>query len=255
MAAVPLREVVAYLDDYLDVGSTPDYPGALNGLQVEGPGPVRRVVAAVDASEAAVREAAAWPADLLLVHHGIFWDGLQPLTGRLFRKVEALIKGRTALYSVHLPLDAHPEVGNSAVLARALGLAEPSPFGEYKGSAVGWMGEIGAPVLAEELAAKMQAVLDGPVRVLPGGPERIARIAVVTGAGASMLGEAAARGLDGLVTGEAQHHHAIEAAERGVTLFLGGHYATETWGVKAVAAKLQERFGVETMFTDLPTGL
>lgn len=253
MAAVPLREVVAYLDDYLDVDSVPDYAGALNGLQVEGPGPVRRVVAAVDASEAAVREAAAWRAELLLVHHGIFWDGVRPLTGRRFRKVEALIKGGVALYSVHLPLDAHPEVGNCALLARALGLAELAPFGEYKGTAVGWMGRVGASVAT--LAAKMEAVLDGPVRVLPGGPERIARVAVVTGAGASMLDEAAAKGLDALVTGEAQHHHAIEAAELGVTVFLGGHYATETWGVKAVAAKLQERFGVETMFAELPTGL
>lgn len=288
MTAVPLREIVACLDDYLGVDRTPDYAGALNGLQVEGPGPVRRVAAAVDASEAAVREAAAWGAELLLVHHGIFWDGLRPLTGPRFRKVEALIKGGVALYSVHLPLDAHPEVGNSALLARALGLTELAPFGEYKGTAVGWMGTIGASaapagpeppgepdgptpdeppgdlddgptptpgVLAEELAAKMEAVLDGPVRVLPGGPERIARVAVVTGAGASMLGEAAASGLDGLVTGEAQHHHAIEAAELGVSVFLGGHYATETWGVKAVAAKLQEEFGVETMFTELPTGL
>ena len=257
MAAASLPEIVAFLDDYLGVEGAPDYPGALNGLQVEAAGPVRRVVAAVDASEVTIREAKAWRADLLLVHHGIFWDGLQPLVGRRFRKVGALIEGGIALYSVHLPLDAHAEVGNAAVLARKLGLSELEPFGEFEGAPVGWMGKAGpAPgVPVAELAARMEAVLGGPVRTLPGGPETVARVGVVTGGGASLLGEAAATRLDALVTGEAQHHHAIDAAELGVTVFLGGHYATETWGVKATAEKLRDRFGIETMFADFPTGL
>ena len=254
---------MAFLDDYLAVKEVSDYPGALNGLQVEGPGPVRRVAVAVDASEAVIGKATKWRADLLLVHHGLFWDGLQPLVGRRFRKVQALVAGGTALYSAHLPLDAHTEVGNAAVLARKLGLSDLVPFGEYKGCAVGCAGIVengtatgnaaGTPIA--DLEARLAAVLNGPVRTLPGGPDTIARVGVVTGGGASMLGEAAAKGLDALVTGEAQHHHAIDAAELGVTVVLGGHYATETWGVKATADTLQERFGVETMFVDSPTGL
>lgn len=253
-----LSEVVAFLDDYLAVKEVPDYPGALNGLQVEGPAdPVRRVAVAVDASEAVIGKATKWRADLLLVHHGLFWDGLQPLVGRRFRKVQALVAGGTALYSAHLPLDAHAEVGNAAVLARKLGLSDLVPFGEYKGCAVGCAGTVenGAGATIADLEARLAAVLNGPVRTLPGGPDTIVRVGVVTGGGASMLGEAAAKGLDALVTGEAQHHHAIDAAELRVTVVLGGHYATETWGVKATAHTLQERFGVETMFVDSPTGL
>ena len=275
MAVASLSQVVAFLDDYLAVKEVPDYPGALNGLQVEGPDPVRRVAVAVDASEAVIGKATKWCADLLLVHHGLFWDGLQPLVGRRFRKVQALVAGGTALYSTHLPLDAHTEVGNAAVLARKLGLTDLVPFGEYKGCAVGCAGTVensagvengthaengtqagnGAGTPIADIEARLAAVLGGPVRTLPGGPDTIVRVGVVTGGGASMLGEAAAKGLDALVTGEAQHHHAIDAAELGVTVVLGGHYATETWGVKATADTLQERFGVETMFVDSPTGL
>lgn len=257
MAAASLSEVVAFLDDYLDVKETPDYPGALNGLQVDGPGPVGRVAVAVDASEAVIGEATAWRADLLFVHHGLFWEGLRPLVGRRFRKVRALVAGGAALYSAHLPLDGHAEVGNAAVLVRKLGMSELAPFGEYNGFAVGWKGAVenGAEISIADLEARVAAVLNSPVRTLPGGPGAIARAGVVTGGGASMLSEAAAQGLDALVTGEAQHHHAIDAAELGVTVVLGGHYATETWGVKATAEKLQERFGVETMFVDRPTGL
>ena len=257
MAAASLSQVVAFLDDYLAVKEVPDYPGALNGLQVEGPDLVRRVAVAVDASEAVIGKATKWRADLLLVHHGLFWDGLQPLVGRHFRKVQALVAGGTALYSAHLPLDAHTEVGNAAVLARKLGLSDLVPFGEYKGCAVGCAGTVenGAGTPIADLEARLAAALNGPVRTLPGGPDTIVRVGVVTGGGASMLGEAAAKGLDALVTGEAQHHHAINAAELGVTVMLGGHYATETWGVRATAHTLQERFGVETMFVDSPTGL
>lgn len=284
-AAVPLAGVVAFLDDYLDVAATPDYPGALNGLQVEAPGPVERVAVAVDASTAVIREAAA-RADLLVVHHGLFWGGAEPLTGHRFERVRLLVENRTALYSVHLPLDAHPEVGNAAVLARRLGMAELAPFGRYEGTPVGCRGRFDAgaarsrrggepveewragsgdgaagsrsspPGLAQaDLADRLAGLTGASVQVLPGGPAAIEEAAVVTGAGASTLREAAAAGLGALVTGEAQHHHAIEAAECGVSVFLAGHYATETWGVQAVAELLRERFGIETWFVDSPTGM
>lgn len=256
MSRVPLRKVVHFLDEVFEVSSAPDYPNALNGLQVEARGPIRRFAVAVDASEAVIGAVKEW-ADLLIVHHGLFWSGLQPLTGHHFRRVKALIESETALYSVHLPLDSHPELGNCAVLARALGVASLAPFGEYGGAPVGWWGRpddrAGQPL--EALTNRLAEVLGGEVRTLPGGPEEVGSVAVITGAGASSLADAAALGIDVLITGEAQHHHAIEAAELGVTVLLGGHYATETWGVRKVAGLLEKRFGIEGRFVDSPTGL
>ena len=272
MPAAPLAEVTRFLDAYLGVGRVPDYPYALNGLQVQGSGRVERFAVAVDASEAVIEAVKAW-ADLLIVHHGLFWGGLQPLTGPHFRRVKALVESGTALYSAHLPLDAHAEVGNAAVLARELGVESLEPFGDYNGTPVGWRGTVrgsvagaghdgttghggaggGAPVT--EVAERLAAATGSEVRILPGGPEMIATAGVVTGAGASALREAAAAGVDLLVTGEAQHHHAIEAAELGVTVLLGGHYATETWGVKAVARVIEDHFGIVGRFVDSPTGL
>ncbi len=250
-----LEPLLQYVDTYLGVSGHPDYRTALNGLQVGGVGDVEHVVAAVDVSEAAVEEAVERGADLLLVHHGLFWAGLQPLTGRLLRKVRGLLDGGVALYAVHLPLDSHPEVGNSALLARALGLAIRGSFAPYDGADIGWWGEAAQPLTPEELRAKVSGAVEGPVHVAPGGPDRIERVGVVTGGGASFLQDAAAMGLDALVTGEASHHHHIDAMEMGLHLFLGGHYATETFGVKALAAHLGERFGLTWEFVDLPTGL
>jgi len=273
VTSVPLAEIVSFLDEHLCVQGFPDYPGALNGLQVEGPGPVSRVAVAVDASAEVIEKAVAGRADLLVVHHGVFWDGLQPLVGPFFRKVRALIRGGTALYSAHLPLDGHPVVGNAALLAQVLGLEGVTPFGEYKGASVGCQGRLAEGSSAAALAKRLEQVVGGPVRILPGNPgapggavgidgtdrSRQARLifsaAVVTGGGASMLREAAEAGLDALITGEAQHHHAIAAAEHGITVFLAGHYATETQGVRAVGSLLEETFGVASRFIDAPTGL
>lgn len=256
MRGVPLGEIVGFLDEVLEVPSAADYPNALNGLQVEADGPVERFAVAVDASEAVIGSVKKW-ADLLIVHHGLFWGGLQPLTGPHFRRIKALIESGTALYSVHLPLDSHPELGNCAVLARTLGVTSLAPFGDYRGAPVGWWGRPGDPggQPLDALTHRLAEVLEGEVKTLPGGPEAVGSVAVVTGAGASTLAEAAALGIDVLVTGEAQHHHAIEAAELGVTVLLGGHYATETWGVRKVAELLRDRFGIEGRFVDSPTGL
>lgn len=252
MPSVALAEVAGFLDDYLAVSRFPDYPNALNGVQVESSGPIRRVAAAVDASQAVIDQAKDW-ADLFIVHHGLFWSGLQPLTGRHFDRVRALVETNTALYSAHLPLDAHAEVGNSAVLARKLGFENLEPFGYFQGTTVGWQGVVDAPL--EALAHSLEEATGSRTQILPGGPEHVRTAAVVTGSGASALPEAAAAGLDLLVTGEAQHHHAIDAAELGVSVVLGGHYATETWGVKALARLLEQRFGIEARFVDSPTGL
>ncbi len=250
---VSLAEIVGFLDEYLDVESFPDYPNALNGLQVEGPERVRRFAVAVDASEAVIGSVCGW-ADLLIVHHGLFWSGLQPLAGPHFRRVKLLVESETGLYSAHLPLDGHPEVGNAAVLAHRLGLASPEPFGVYQGTHIGCRGTLSATPLTD-LAAALSTLTGDRVQTLPGGPDPVNGVGIVTGGGASMLHEAAAQGLDVLITGEASHHHAIDAVEAGVSVLLGGHYATEVWGVKAVRDLLEDRFGIEGRFVDSPTGL
>ncbi len=248
-----LESILQFIEAEFRVDEFPDYSHALNGLQVEGPCEVERVVAAVDAAEATIKEAVARDAHLLLVHHGLFWGGLGALTGSRFRKVAALIRGGLGLYSLHLPLDAHPQMGNAALLTRGLGLEPGGTFGAYKGEDVGVWAELEAG--RGEMHRRLEEVVAGEVRLIPGGPETLRRVGILTGAGASFLEEARGRGLDTLITGEGAHHHFHQAMEEGINLFLAGHYATETFGVKALAKRLTEEFGVESSFLECPTGL
>lgn len=250
-----LESLLQYIDKYMAVEGYPDDPRAVNGLQVEGRDEVHHVVAAVDASEASIQDAVGRGAHLLIVHHGLFWGGTAPLTGRLLRRVKPLIEGRVALYSCHLPLDSHAEVGNAALLGRALGLSLEGRFGRFDGVDVGWQGRLDQPVDARALSLLAEAAVGGPVRLIEGGGPRIERVGVVTGAGAAAAEEASRLGLDALVTGECDHHHYFDAMELGVHLVLAGHYATETFGVKALAAHVAERFGLTWEFVDRPTGL
>lgn len=251
-----LESLLQYLDEYLRISEHPDYPGALNGLQVEGGREeVAHLVAAVDASEAAITEAIELGADLMLVHHGLFWGGAQALTGRLMRRVRPLVEAGVSLWSCHLPLDGHPEVGNAALLGRAMGLELEGRFAAYHGADVGWYGRLPEPIDAQALRAKAGDVLGNSTRLLEGGPERIERVGVVTGGGATFAGAAAELGLDALVTGEGSHHTYFDAMELGIHVLLGGHYATETFGVKALADHLSERFDLTCDFVDQPTGL
>ncbi len=252
-AAMRLDEVVRYLDEYLRIREIADDRHALNGLQVENGGEVHRVAAAVDACQATVSAAAELGADLLLVHHGLFWAGLEPLTGRTFRRVSGLIGHGIALYSAHLPLDRHPVVGNNALLARRLGMEPSGEFGDYLGAPLGTWGErdIGRDALRDRLAE----ALNGSVKVLPGGPARCRRIGVITGAAGGYVRQARDAGLDTLITGEAHHWTYFDAEEYGVNVMLAGHYATETLGVQALAAHVAERFGLPWAFIDHPTGL
>ena len=248
-----LAELTQYLDDYLRIRDVPDYPAALNGLQVENAGTVTHIAVAVDAAQATVQAAVGAGANLLLVHHGLFWDGNQPVTGRRFRRLKALLDADIAVYATHLPLDVHPEVGNNAVLARALGIHPQGHFGDYRGYPLGVWGEL--DIRREALAARLDELLGGPVKLVPGGPERVRRVGVITGGAGSMIGAAREAGLDAFVTGEGAHHNFFDAEEGGMNLFLGGHYATETWGVRALAKHLQDRFGLPWTWIDHPTGL
>jgi len=247
-----LESVLYFMDATLAVADFPDYDNARNGIQVHGTRRIRTVGAAVDASVQTIEGAIAESVDLLIVHHGIYWGGLEPLTGRHYRRVEPLLRSGIGLYSVHLPLDAHPELGNCAQLLHALGLEPTGRFGRFAGADIGF--EADADVDREELRARTEAAVGGAVRLIEGGPARVRRIGVVTGAGGRFVGPAAEAGLDTLVTGEASHHTFVEAMERGVNVLLGGHYATETFGVTALAAAVAEHFGISWRFLDYPSG-
>ena len=248
-----LADLAHDLDEFLRVKDVRDSDLALNGLQVECGRDIATVAVAVDACQVVIDEAVARRADLLIVHHGLFWDGLQPLTGRPFRRLSTLVRNDLALYSAHLPLDVHPEVGNNAVLSRRLGIAVAGWWGEYQGAAIGTWGELDTG--REELVARLGKVLGNAPRLLACGPTRTKRVGIVTGAGGSMIAEAKAFGLDTFITGEAKHHAYFDAEELGANVILAGHYATETVGVRALGEHLAGRHGLAWFFIDHPTGL
>jgi len=253
MRAVDLAVVVSFLDRYLRIAEVADAATALNGLQVANGGTINRAAAAVDLCDATVQMAAQQGADLLLVHHGLFWGGLQPLTGRTYRRVAGLINHNIALYSAHLPLDVHPEVGNNALLAQRLGVARRGEFGEEYGMRIGVWGEVDVPRAA--LAQRLGEVVGGHPRLMAFGPERVRRVGIVTGAAGSMIRQAAGQGLDTYITGEGAHHTFFDAEELGLNVFYAGHYATETFGVKALAERLCTEFDLPWTFLDHPTDL
>lgn len=248
-----LAELSAYLDEYLRVREIPDHTSALNGVQVESSRDIRRIAVAVDAVQGTIDAAAQGGADLLLVHHGLFWDGNQPVTGRRYRRLHALLAADLAVYSAHLPLDVHPEVGNNAVLARMLGVEIQGSFGSYKGYPLGVWGTL--DMRREALCARLDELLGSRVRMIAGGPERVQRVGIVSGGAGDMIHAARATGLDAFITGEGVHHHFFDAEEGEINLFFGGHYATEVWGVRALAQHLEQRFGLAWSFIDHPTGL
>ncbi|MEO8139770.1 MAG: Nif3-like dinuclear metal center hexameric protein [Gemmatimonadota bacterium] len=259
-AGAELAKVVAYLDTYLRIREVPDDSNALNGLQVENSGTVRRIVAAVDASQATFDGlGSSGGPPLLLVHHGMFWDGNQPVVGRRYRRLHALLAFDAAVYAAHIPLDLHPEVGNNAILARRLGLTDLVPFGTHKGVAIGLAGkaptELGTRTgLVNRLAAILK-IPSNSIRLIPGGTETVLRIGVITGGAGSAIAQAQAAGCDAYVTGEGAAHTYFDAMELGLNVLYAGHYATETIGVQALAAHLAERFGLPWEFHDHPTGM
>jgi dinuclear metal center YbgI/SA1388 family protein len=255
MSMPELESVVAFLDDLLEVRGHPDYRTALNGLQVAGPERIGHVASAVDASVATIDRARDIGADLMVVHHGAFWGGLQPLVGRQLARVGTLIRNGIALYSAHLPLDAHPEVGNCAILIREIGLEPEGRFGEFEGVSLGFRAPAGDLPLAELADRVRRAVGGGPVRVIEGAGPGSGDVAVVTGGGGSFIPAAAAAGVRTLVTGEGSHHTFVDAHELGVNVIYAGHYATETFGVRALGDRLREAFGIEHSFIDVPSGL
>ena len=250
------NSVAEYLNHLLEVGEVPDYAGALNGLQLANGGrEVKKIIAAVDACLPVVQESVARGADLLLVHHGMFWQGAQRIEGSVYEKVKTAIDADLAIYSAHIPLDVHDEFGNNAELGRALGLGEGGSFFPWKGIELGRCYEPSQGIDRETLRAKVAGAVGGPAHLCAGGPETASRIGIITGGAGSEIYAIAEQGIDTFITGEGPHWSYTSAEELGVNLIYGGHYATETFGVKALAAHLAERLGAEWEFVDHPTGL
>jgi len=248
-----LEKIVRYLDRYLRIREIGDWENALNGLQIENSGRVTKIGAAVDASTRALREAAEKQVDLLIVHHGLFWPGVKPVTGTLYRQMRLAFENDIALYSAHLPLDLHPKVGNNARLVAALGLKSAAPFFEEKGQLIGLKAR--ASVSLDQLIRRLEKSLGEKVTAFQFGPKKTKTIGIVTGGAGGEIYRVGEEEIDTFVTGEAPHWAAIAAEELGINLLLGGHYATETFGVKALAAHLSKRFKLPWKFVDLPTGL
>ena len=254
-----LATVAAYLDEILRTREIPDYPQALNGVQLDTDREITRIAAAVDFSSHTVHRAIALGAELLLVHHGMFWGGLEAIRGRSYERIAALIRHGTAIYSSHLPLDLNPSFGNNALLARTLGLEPTEGFARFKTIEIGVGGscDLSTSELVKR-ASRFAEAHGGSVIATPHTPERrTRRFGICTGAGASTdtLHEAADRGIDTLVVGEGPHHTAVQARDADIVVIYAGHYATETLGVNALSQDLAQRFALDAHFIDAPTGL
>jgi dinuclear metal center YbgI/SA1388 family protein len=246
-------DLVSYLNKLLRVSEIED--GSKNGLQVEGVKNIARMAFAVDACQASFENAAVAGAQLLVVHHGIFWDKPLVLTGPHFRRIKTLLSSNVGVYAAHLPLDMHPVFGNNAELARVLGLCRCQPFGKYHKNVIGLAGTLSKPLTLKDLSDRLSRATGWPVvSILDFGPKRVRKVACISGGAAGMIDQVEAAGCDTYVTGEASHGAFHEASERKLNVIFGGHYATEVLGLKALARHLEKKFKLSTVFLDLPTG-
>jgi dinuclear metal center YbgI/SA1388 family protein len=254
-----ITQIAQHLDDLLDVATTPDYSHALNGLQLTNHAPITKIAAAVDFSSQTIQGAIAEHANLLLVHHGMFWGGLTPIRGPYYTRLKTLIDHDIAVYAAHLPLDRHPLYGNNALLATELGLTPTAEFAHFKTIAIGVRGTTHTPTATLYDTVNRFAHAHGGAAISTRiTPEQITHSwAICTGSGASSetLHEAATLGIDTLIVGEGPHHTAIDATELGITVIYAGHYATETLGVQALATHLSRQFNIPWSFIEAPTGL
>lgn len=253
MPTTSLDRIVAYCDQILRTNQVQDYDGAANGLQAANGGAVTRVAAAVDGTLATVRSAVDLKADLLVVHHGIFWGASQPWTGKRYALMRLLVENNLAVYSSHLPLDLHPRFGNNAGLSAALGFKSREPFFFDHGQFIGFKTK--SRLSREELSARLQSATRAEPFLISAGPKVCRKIGIVSGGAGGELQKAADEGVDTFITGEGPHWTYGLAEELGINVFYAGHYATETFGVKALAAHLSRMFRVPWNFIDHPTGL
>ena len=248
-----VEELVSYLDRYLRIGEIADY--GPQGLQVEvEKEEISKIALAVDVSPAIIQAAGAWGGDLLLVHHGLFWGGEERIAGPFGERIRQLMKHQIHLYAAHLPLDAHPEVGNNARLAALLELQDISWWAEVRGTPLAAVGSR-EPLHRDDVVQLLEDRLPTKGMLLPYGPEMVRRVGILSGSGVKFVPEAKRLGIDTFITGETSHSHYWLAADYGLNVIFAGHYATETVGVKALGAHLTAKFGVESRFFDFPTGM
>ena len=244
-------ELVRYLNERLDIKGFKD--ASVNGLQVEGKTEISKIALVTDAALLLFERAAELECDMIIAHHGIIWGGLTAVTGRTYAQLKLLLDRGINLYAAHLPLDAHPELGNNAELASMMGLVDLEPFGEYHGQTIGFAGRLAEPSNPDALAATLQRKIGGTPLVMPFGKQSIETAAIVSGGGSGSLPEAVERGFDCFVTGEGRHENHHVALEAGINVIYLGHYHSETAGVRAVGRELETRFDVTCVFIDEPT--
>jgi len=246
-----LKDLESHLSDYLRVSAFDD--DSLNGIQVEGRTEVRRVALAVSACAEVFRKASAAGADALIVHHGLFWKEAwpRPVTGVLRDRLRLLLQSECSLFAFHLPLDAHAEVGNNAVAARALGLVDLEPFCEYHGSDIGWCGRLEKPLPPAEFVSGLEAYFGHRAHVVQGGSGPIRTAGFVSGGAAKEAEAAMARGLDAYVTGEPGEPVTYLCREAGLTFAALGHYATERVGIRALGDHLGKELSLGTFFIEV----
>jgi dinuclear metal center YbgI/SA1388 family protein len=250
-----LADLASYTNDLLQIATVPDYPNAVNGLQLESAsGEVLKIGAAVDAHLPVVQAAISKGCNLLLVHHGLFWSGAQPITEGYFHKLRDCVENGLAIYSAHLPLDGHLSLGNSILLGDALGLGVGwTTFFPFKNFNIGVRASVN--VSRDDLVTRFEKAIGGKAHVCAGGPATVREIGIVTGGAGSEVAAMKALGIDTFITGEGPHWSYTLAEELGVNVFYGGHYATETFGVKVLAQHLSEKFSLPWEFIDHPTGM
>jgi len=245
-------EIVRFLDERLYVHRVKDKSS--NGLQVAGKNEVTRLAVATDAAMATYKRAFAEKCEMVIVHHGLIWGGIQYVTYRNREHLKFLLEHDINLYAAHLPLDIHPEIGNNAILARHIGLKKTQPFGNYHGEEIGISGKLAVPLAAQEIADRFAAHLGGTPRILGFGPAENRTIAIVSGGGGSAIDEVVEKSFDCFVTGEASHEIYHSALEGRINTVLLGHYLSETVGVRALGEEASARFGISMVFIDEPTG-
>lgn len=248
-----LGDVVQFLDEYLRINEWGDK--SRNGLQVEGSSEVEKIAFAVDACMESFEMAKQANADMLVVHHGLIWGGIEYVRGIVARRLRFLLENGISLYAAHLPLDAHPEIGNNAQILKILGIEIAEPFGSYHGSTIGYAGTFGESKSVDEIVSIIEKSLNTEVKLLRFGRDEVRKVGVVSGKGAFVISQAIDSDLDLLITGEAEHEAYHLAKEGGLNVIFAGHYATETVGIKALMDVVKNKFDVEVEFIDIPTGL
>ncbi|MBW2999644.1 Nif3-like dinuclear metal center hexameric protein [Candidatus Woesearchaeota archaeon] len=251
---IELRQISDFLDETLRVKEIED--NSFNGLQVNCTNKISRIGFAVDASMETFQRAKEAMCDLIVVHHGLFWKEESPLmSGPMYERIKFLLQNNIAVYAVHLPLDKHEAYGNNAQLAKMFGLNDLKDFGFYHGNAIGFQGELEQEKELEQFIQEIKEKLGSKITALPFGKKQIKKVGIVSGGASFAVAEAIEKKLDVLLTGETKHSAYHMAKDGNINVIFAGHYATETLGLKALAALLKQKFDIEVGFIDIPTGL